>query len=46
MLIVHMRCYKLVFGHCDLLGPNVVIHPLRDNEPPRVAEAVTFIDYE
>ncbi|KAF8451227.1 ethanolamine kinase 1 [Terfezia claveryi] len=36
----------LVFGHCDILGANVVIQPLRDNEPPREVESVTFIDYE
>lgn len=35
----------LVFGHCDLLGANVVITSPRD-EPPREVESVDFIDYE
>ncbi|KAI9820022.1 MAG: hypothetical protein M1827_006593 [Pycnora praestabilis] len=37
----------LIFGHCDLLSGNVIIHPPEDGaSPENGAETVSFIDYE
>lgn len=40
-----MRKPQLVFGHCDLLSGNVIVHLHQSDQSPATAD-VSFIDYE